>query len=994
MLTGYAVVVTIQSAKSVLKPGDLTFLSVIVDPTDDVVCILNFGDNDCAVVLDKRSINVKHSETEYGVAMEHMYASSGVYTCTVVCHGVGPSAYESITLTVPHPLTGLQLIPDHRDKVVLLTAFNGRVLGSVNFTFESGTSLSGLCTTDEGKDGLVHIDEEDKTGFVSFTSADFISYGTHLINITLFNIYNNSNSFYEDVRYDFSVTLQATVLYEEQITAVSIEALHQALVGSVVTMVAKIGSGSNVNITWSCVSSLPCWDVSTGHRHEHNFTHAGHYRIGLLAENVLGNVTAEHSLEVREAVDGFSVSWQKGSIYLHTPDKNLSLIGDLFVQIRDEFSSVILPQTTVHLKGREILIFENVPVHIYRLEVRVFSNLSFQLLEIERNITVVTESVVPFSVLSEPVIPLPDGQASFTVQSEQPSSNATSTMCTIDFEDSSPTIELPYQEMVASDVKHTFTKGGFFNVTFVCENEVQFWLTEVKAFTAADFRFAYSDVLPWNSTEESSTAIIHIILDGFSKPPTGVKMVWNFGDDSSVHRLNLQSWSIIHTFLDRGFYNMSVEVIVDGADNFTIVLPIRIGLLIFTAFPRTGFLNRDQIAFDISGAHGNSVLYEVDFGDGMRKVFNKTHVDRSEVITISKTFHIKGSFRPHLHVWSQLFEEDIFLPFEITIFSPIANLSLYIEAKVNYPPGKANVTFYLNEEISLNQPTLMWCVVNFDDGSPLERFAFEPQLERPFEFSHTFSAVGKMRVHANCSFDNETIIFSQNQTNVVSNCYGSSSPFSNLKRVIKSTVSERVTIAARPDILCMDLTPEFTWRVELRGEQVGLPQPNSSLLVLAPRYMVPGSYRIVFYTNFVEIPTIFISDSLTVVYEQTPLHARIKGGNYKTIGLFQPVILDALTHSYDPDVEPYENSNLKFSWVCSTFGSSEEAYDSENEAMGQPSPCMDLDSMASGLLVLVANCLQVSKWHKFKVTVNKDNRTATNYQIIHVLGNPLQVDLR
>lgn len=604
-------------------------------------------------------------------------------------------------------------------------------------------------------------------------------------------------------------------------------------------------------------------------------------------------------------------------------------------------------------------------------------------------------TVVDVGLHTDPIVTLPSGSARVSVVINSTRQTSRILACNLSFGDDSDSVKVFHLDKL----QYTYIRPGTFNLSLACPflpGKTKREQIVVKEFVPSDFEFIYNEVVMKNF----SAVVVEFRIDlfGVTPVPPGVELLWNFTDGTPTHREDLTSWVKSHGFESRGNYNVMVTIKTSKSVSQTFSLPIQIGIVQFVTRRTRGMQSLDTFEFHVSKLPIPTANVSLDFGDDTSKDFLEQPVSPDSVLTVEHMYRTAGHFRPRVIVWAENFYEEVNLNSTVTVIEGGPELHMSIDPIIQYPPGAGTVLFRCPWGAQLGVIT---CRMDFDDGSFTDiTLNISTAMSSAISHKHHFGALGQLEITANCSGSELPHQYLQTQTYVTSTCYRSDQPVFNFDNYVHKLISEQVIISARVDINCVNMTAVFSWQVnKLDSDQettVHSVHSNMSLLTIPAQSMDEGVYVVTFYTYFKEMPSLHKTDSVTIVYEQSPLVAEIKGGSLKSLGDSREITVDAMTLSRDPDVPPETWSGLTFRWSMSSHGSLSEAMAaSANGTRDLCLLCSHVSHWTSGLLVFPPGCMEINHWTLFHVVVSKDSRTSSAYQIIFVSpGSRPQIDMK
>lgn len=621
-----------------------------------------------------------------------------------------------------------------------------------------------------------------------------------------------------------------------------------------------------------------------------------------------------------------------------------------------------------------------------------------------RETAVFVKSTIPdFLFSTEENLPLSNALATFSVLSYATEQPLTEISCSLDYDDGAALDNFTWADVTSRNVQHRYNQPGSFQPTMACFNgvskKIKIRNLEVFSFSYEDFVILYDTPVAMNSSANAVEVTFTVQLLSQVLPPTGVTFTWDFGDQTPAETDPLTSWVKTHNYTARGTFIIKVNISLADGSWGTRHVPIKIGIVTVSTTRSLGAVGRDEFAVRVSADVHGGANCRVDFGNGQVTHDHVSFVTADYVHTVATTYRSQGSFSPEITVWNANFTEHHVIADGFTAEFALDGLVMSMEPSRIEQSSLSTLTIGLRDDNK--RPSNVSCTVNFGEES--EVVTFRPDWVQQFRRSHVFEALGRLSVDVSCA----NAVSNQSETlyvDVFTQCYGVVRPFSSVESPVMKLVSEQLALTANPDIQCTNMTAEFHWSIDalINGSDkpLDVAQPNSTVLLLRRRSMKPGKYRVTFYSNFRAVPTSYSSDSVIVIYDESPLVARIKGGTLKTSAVSWPTILDAVTYSKDPDTEPSSrDSQLAFQWTYAVLNKKLDAERLLNGSLGSGygscSSCLDVTLKPQGVVVLTPGCLAVDHWHVFTVNVSKPGRSAQYTQIIHVVrDNPPQVDIR
>ncbi|XP_062621693.1 uncharacterized protein LOC134283266 [Saccostrea cucullata] len=225
-------------------------------------------------------------------------------------------------------------------------------------------------------------------------------------------------------------------------------------------------------------------------------------------------------------------------------------------------------------------------------------------------------------------IQIPDGKSELTLHYSSEKPNPTNVRCIFQYGEWEETQSVNLTNGIPIWKVYFYESAGQKNVNFTCTNDLTSQSVNatmyVESYKLSEFEFEYETPVPMNMTLERvepteeyrhyyrSVSVpvnvtFTISLKKFERFPSGITVIWDFGDNSPVEEFPLVSKTRTHTFfVKRGTYTMAIEI---GSKYNTHILHrnITLGVIQFSCYPTEFDFRYTNVTFAAKGIPGAAI---------------------------------------------------------------------------------------------------------------------------------------------------------------------------------------------------------------------------------------------------------------------------------------------------------------------------------------------------------------------------------------------------
>ncbi|EDV28218.1 uncharacterized protein TRIADDRAFT_53596 [Trichoplax adhaerens] len=163
---------------------------------------------------------------------------------------------------------------------------------------------------------------------------------------------------------------------------------------------------------------------------------------------------------------------------------------------------------------------------------------------------------------------------------------------------------------------------------------------------------------------------------------------------------------------------------------------------------------------------------------------------------------------------------------------------------------------------------------------------------------------------------------------------------------------------------------------------------NTSILIV-PNRIISSAYNYKIYLRVTSHNKSFTDDvGAYLSFRNNPLVAHIIGGNYRTVGFNQSIIMDA-SRSCDPDDVKNNYGNITYYWTC-------QIINHQSQLRTTVHSCLNLTSQQAQqpILYIPPSILVSNSTYLFQVIIKKDVRESVGAQLVYItLHDPPNIEI-
>lgn len=531
-------------------------------------------------------------------------------------------------------------------------------------------------------------------------------------------------------------------------------------------------------------------------------------------------------------------------------------------------------------------------------------------------------------------IPIPDGIVTFSLLVTKEIPQPTNVTCTYDYGDALKANKTAIIRTNSPLNKtHVFSRSGIFNVYFNCSNKVSFMSkysrVSVQGFNLDNFHIDYAPIVGMNMTNNSTYVPVDVIftisLFNVSKQPPDVNITWNFNDGTSIESDNLDYFTKLHRFTQRGIYEIEVKITDLENPDSNRTMPIKIGAIDFTSNRLKGSVMLEDFIYTATGLVDGTYMFSCIPNEPLHHVTNET----ARYVVNYPDF---GSYYPYVTGINDTFQETVYFTQEVIFNYYFSDLIFTTNTTVLLPTGETQFIISIPE---FAQPLpFVVCSIDMADFIENEQIDMKQSTvqnityETPIVFNYTYLTLGVHDVSANCSnpLTNKSELY---EILGLNGCFRERGIFdrqySKKSNPMRVYTSMETHLSNRMPIRCSDANVEFDWKFlkknvhnddyELIYKE--LPKRQTGMVQFARGEMAEGLYKVTLNISLSlsTIESTYVYERTYIEFEKPPPYATIVGGTKRTSKMSM-LEIDALTKSYDTDHGEGDNSNLTFRWYC------------------------------------------------------------------------------
>ncbi|XP_038048999.1 polycystin-1-like [Patiria miniata] len=1001
------------------------YLTTVGDGSD-INLLIQFGDG----------TNMStHIDTVGFMVFEHVYHHAGSYTAHLKASNPISDCEASggpVTIQVPIRTDSynLTIIPSTIDVANQTTVFAITLMDEMplptnvtaSWTFGDGNSSSQILLLGR-KLNVSHIFEET---------------GEYEVSVHLSNMVSE-------------LDLNDTVVVLERIDDVDYNISTAAAVGDNLTLsiLASSGTSLSYNIDFgdgTVVTSFQ--DKPEILKFAHSYKQVGKYVLTIRVENGLGGIVLNHT-KIRVVYPVQGLNFETTSEVIYSPGNiTFSLTIDQEVPPPTVMECVWRKKPTTLGLGPDVLwrkknvsldSGESLNVTHYfpggQFVVSLQCKNILGGLTLEKLITVF-EDVTHLKIFPENLVAEVGSQVLITITASQGS------LLNYAVQYGDGTTETRYVVMSTStkiqEFQHAYTQPGLFTPSVTAENILgQSHVTSNASIEVLHSTRGFHLLSNSPRTFPDLMVIFQLVTMQGTTPPTTVNLAWNFGD-GSVHyetvQFNMtQGINHTHSYNNSGTYHAEVTV-TNNLDSHMFETSVIINKEAAPIQVRFEYQNTDGIwtaglGHDFNWFASDSVIRMSanvtskdatiiwDFGNGetapLDIVFRRYETPGVYNITLKVEGHTDEPVELHFIFY-------IVQPFELT------SIQAMDESGLSVLKSGQQVDFILNGN-GLEGPMC----ISWDVGDKTQQIVYGPEScgmtlhndiifvqsnqDDGLQVSHTYTSPGYYTVHVSVSNFFTTASMSSEIT--VMGCWNPpdvsiKGPGETIDAPQSHRTSETILIDSVTTFDCIGVgLTTFTWEVyklilddvqnTTQRVMYDVPSVNGPQLQLMPGSLDVGLYEITLTVTVEGLDNATGMDKVYIRINHSPLVLVLEGGSSRSVGNVQPLVLDAMTSSYDPDNVAGNSSDWSFEWTCKKLSER-----SENNSMTTNVPFASTDylcensswerlNFTSGVLHLNPLQLRVGALYAFKVDTAIGSRLASYQQTIQVMqGEPPVVSIR
>ncbi|XP_048871457.1 polycystin-1 isoform X2 [Brienomyrus brachyistius] len=715
---------------------------------------------------------------------------------------------------------------------------------------------------------------------------------------------------------------------------------------------ATVREGTNISFSWDLLKDQEAQQNLSGRAINVSFSRPGPCNVFLNARNLLGQISVNRTIEFLDIVGSLSLSVKPNPVALNnSTSMTVSVTSGSNLRYLWHVDNLTINRSVPFLDHQ-------------------FDNPGLKLVQVEVSNDVSLQNVSVWITVQEPVSGVTFLATDVTEQ------NFVMSGTTVSFQgvcqtgtNVSWTWYFPESTEMEQNVTHNFSTIGVFRITLNAANNVSAEAVS-RDFTVQDkikgleLKVSKGSVAPRESVEFKIS-----ITSG-----TSVSFVLSISGDSTVV---LTNHTYVHQFtrVDDYVVNLTAHNQISSERVSTVVN-------VMEPISRLTMVNCCEAAIPVGIPKHFSA--EIQTGDRVTILwtFDLHHGTKQAVIgpDVTYTPNESGLLTIYLCAVNSLGSHNVTKDIQVQNILT----SVRLEAQPQNTFINKSVSFRASVYPQFTPATFQW---NFGDGTAL-------QTSNSLSITHLFSMPGTYVVHANAS---NLLSWVMGQVTVAIQVLMCEEPTVQLSHAQRLVIrrSQPNLLEASVDLKgCVRYRMEYLWEIFSTPACVNPPKHAKILLpaevdvtklqLSIPKMALqPGNYSTVFSLSYLGIPlrkTVCLQLSV-VAGKLVPI---IEGGNFRVWSKTQDLQLSA-EQSYDPNLEPENQSLLTYLWECLKTSKGPGHCSSLNFGLGSNGPVLGIPGSE----------LEANVTYTFRLTISKEGMSpeSTNQTVLVHSGRIPMVSL-